>query len=409
VQGKLNDDTLGTTHKYNGGRYLTQHPGDVAGLVRQPGFEGWTVVGPDKVKGPGGSVYDVRNANGSVQWTAVSGPAWDKNGIAGVNSLGVNSSMAKDGIKGNYAAANAAASDAAGAAGTSRFGYAGAGGAAAATPKPAEVAPAAPLPQEKARVAAATPTGPLPRDVSSARVKDLMDNGNPYGEAAPVAAAPVAGQASSYPGKVAPDEAAAGAAEPWDWEAADRRAFPENWKPGGAHYQAPAASAPAVQDLTDDHINEGIMRLLARGERPVDRASVEDQYSPVAAVMQRNAQRQKASAAERGAFQGTNIGGAGGSNDAQAQQIDEASGMQQGQLMAQLIGSEMTQRRADVAQALQSAQGAQKLALERQLSLIDAELRKMGLEQQNQQFYDQMGYNIGRDEYNDSAAFNNGL
>ncbi len=356
VQGKLDNDTLGTSHKYEGGRYLAQHPGDVQGLVQQPGFEGWTVVGSDKIKGPGGSVYDVRNANGAVQWTAVSGPAWDKNGIPGVNSLGVNSSMANDGIKGNYAAANAAASDAAGAAGTSRFGYAGAGTPAPAAAAPAPAAPgraAVPMPKPGAPVEPVIekPVVPLPREMSSARVSALMNNGNPY-----------------QSGQVGP-----------------------------------------TQDLTDDSINEGIMRLLARGEKPVDRAAVEDQYSPVAAVMQRNAQRQKASAAERGAFQGTNIGGAGGSNDAEARQIDEATGMQQGQLMAQLIGSEMTQRRGDVQAALAGAQGAQKIALERQLSLIDAEIRRMGLEQQNQQFYDNMGYNIGRDEYNDSAAFNNGL
>jgi hypothetical protein len=124
VQGKLADPTLGTTHKYQGGRYLQQHPGDIGGLLQQPGFEGWKQVGPDKILGPGGSTYDVRNANGAVQWTAISGPAWDKNGIAGVNSLGVNSSMKNDGIKGNYAAANTAAADAAKAAGGSTMGYA---------------------------------------------------------------------------------------------------------------------------------------------------------------------------------------------------------------------------------------------------------------------------------------------
>lgn len=154
VQGfdptKLANPDLGVSNKYQGGRYLQQHPGDVNGLVRQPGFEGWTVVGPDKVRGPGGSVYDVRNANGAVQWTAISGPAHDRNGIPGVNSLGVSSSMAHDGIRGNYAAANAAASDAAAAAGQSRQGYAGAGGsgggapAAGAPVSPAAGAPASP-------------------------------------------------------------------------------------------------------------------------------------------------------------------------------------------------------------------------------------------------------------------------
>jgi hypothetical protein len=133
VQGKLGDPSLGTTHKYQGGRYLQQHPGDVAGLIQQPGFAGWQQVGPDKVRGVGNdgipgndddSVYDVRNANGAVQWTAISGPAWDRNGIAGVNSLGVSSALKNNGIRGDYAAANTAAADAARAAGTSTYGYA---------------------------------------------------------------------------------------------------------------------------------------------------------------------------------------------------------------------------------------------------------------------------------------------
>lgn len=123
VQNKVTNDTLGTSHKYVGGRILAAG-GGLGDVLHDPMFAGWTQVGPDKIKGPGGSVYDVRNANGAVQWTAISGPAWDRNGIAGVNSLGVNSSLAKNGIKGDYQAANAAAASANHAAGKSTFGYA---------------------------------------------------------------------------------------------------------------------------------------------------------------------------------------------------------------------------------------------------------------------------------------------
>ncbi len=124
VKSKLNDPTQGTTHKYQGLRWLQEHPGDIQGMLQLPGFEGWTQTKDDSVHGAGGSTYDLINGDGSMQWTATSGPAWDKNGIPGVNSLGVNSSMAKDGIKGNYAAANTAAANAAAAAGKPTYGYA---------------------------------------------------------------------------------------------------------------------------------------------------------------------------------------------------------------------------------------------------------------------------------------------
>jgi hypothetical protein len=124
---KFADPTLGTTHKYVGGRIIAGG-GSVDDVLADPKFAGWSKVSEDKILGAGGTTYDVRrdmDGADAAQWTAVAGPGWDKNGIPGVNSLGVNSSMKSDGIKGNYAAANAAASDAAGAAGTSRFGYAG--------------------------------------------------------------------------------------------------------------------------------------------------------------------------------------------------------------------------------------------------------------------------------------------
>lgn len=134
---KWYDQTKGTSNKYTGLGVLSGG-GSIADILHHPQFAGWSQVGSDKVKGPDGSVYDVKNGpTGQPQWTAVSGPAWDLNGIPGVNSLGVNSSMAHDGIKGNYAAANTAAADAAKAAGHSTFGYATSpGGGSASTTAP---------------------------------------------------------------------------------------------------------------------------------------------------------------------------------------------------------------------------------------------------------------------------------
>lgn len=89
---KVNDPTLGTSHKYVGGRYLRDHPGDLAGMLQLPEFSGWTQVSGDKIRSPEGSIYDARNADGSVQWQYISGgPAGARNnGIYGDDPNGGN-------------------------------------------------------------------------------------------------------------------------------------------------------------------------------------------------------------------------------------------------------------------------------------------------------------------------------
>lgn len=102
-------DPLGTTHKYIGGQYLQAHPGDIAGMLRIPQFQGWTQISGDKIRSPEGSIYDVRNSNGSVQWQYISGgPAGTRNdGIPGNDPHGGHSSVSAndprlhDGIRGN--------------------------------------------------------------------------------------------------------------------------------------------------------------------------------------------------------------------------------------------------------------------------------------------------------------------
>ena len=62
---KLADPSQGTTAKYIAGRYLQAHPGDYQGLVQQPGLEGWTYAGGEKITSPQGSRYDLaRDATG---------------------------------------------------------------------------------------------------------------------------------------------------------------------------------------------------------------------------------------------------------------------------------------------------------------------------------------------------------
>lgn len=298
VDAKLQNAELGTTHKYVGGRYLIAHNGDIDGMLKLPEFAGWTRTGKNSVKAPGanGSTYDVINANGKIQWTATAGPAWDKNGIAGVNSLGVNSSMKNDGIKGNYAAANAKASDAARAAGTSTFGYAGtAGGGASGT------------------------------------------GGGGIG--------------------------------------------------GGGYGGA---------------VDDAIARLLARGESPVTRETVAAQYDPAAAAIERSSRQSQSAAAERAAFQGTSVGGAGGALDAEQNKIREAAGQDQGQLMSSLITGELQAKRAEVVNAIGFAQGSQKIELQRRLAAYDRELERERLRQQAGQFDADFGLRKAESTYDRS-------
>ena len=92
VQSKLDDPTLGTTHKYVGGRIL-QGGGGIEQILADPKFQGWSQVGDDKIRSPEGSVYDLfRDVEGAnaPQWTYVGG------GPEGLRN---------NGIRGDYAAA----------------------------------------------------------------------------------------------------------------------------------------------------------------------------------------------------------------------------------------------------------------------------------------------------------------
>lgn len=195
----------------------------------------------------------------------------------------------------------------------------------------------------------------------------------------------------------------------------------------------------------DRQIYDAIMRLLGRGEQPVTEQDVASQYLPVRNAMERQSQINRAQLAQRGAVQGTNIGGGGGATEGDINSLSENLGSAQGQLMSELIGEELSSRRQDVAQALQFAQGEQRLGLQRMMADIDAQLRSRGLDlqgrgldiqqqlgnrgfdiqrelgnrglglqerqlgQQNQQFYDQFGYEAALQQYLLSQLYNQGL
>lgn len=172
------------------------------------------------------------------------------------------------------------------------------------------------------------------------------------------------------------------------------------WKETQRGPEGPAGiEAGGTYNPVDEETHQAILRLLGRGEKPVTRADVEEQYAPAASIAAKNALLAKNSAAERQAFQGSSFGGAGGALDAEQNSITEDLAQNQAGLMAGLIGDEMAARRADVVNALQFAQGEDRLKLQYQLAQMDDQIRRQQLSQQNQQFYDEMGYNIGRDDY----------
>ena len=89
-QTKFADPTLGTSHKYVGGR-IAAGGGSADDILADPKFAGWTKVSDDKVMSPEGSIYDFRKdmeGDDIAQWTYVGGGPGKRN----------------DGIPGNYAA-----------------------------------------------------------------------------------------------------------------------------------------------------------------------------------------------------------------------------------------------------------------------------------------------------------------
>jgi hypothetical protein len=62
-----------------------------------------------------------------------------------------------------------------------------------------------------------------------------------------------------------------------------------------------------------------------------------------------------------------------------------------------LIVNEIAAKRQDVMNALQFAQGQEKLGLEQYLAQLNDALQRAQMGQQNQQYYDNLTYNMGRD------------
>lgn len=155
---------------------------------------------------------------------------------------------------------------------------------------------------------------------------------------------------------------------------------------------APIQTNPYEQDPM---VKEAIRKLLERGQTmPTGNdPTIRAQFNPQDQAIQQGAARAKAGAAERAFGQGQ-VGA--GANDLASGQIDQASSQNEAGLMGNLIGNELQARRQDVVNALGMAQGEEKNALQQYLANLDAILRNQGLKNQNQQYYDDLGFRIGQ-------------
>lgn len=142
--------------------------------------------------------------------------------------------------------------------------------------------------------------------------------------------------------------------------------------------------------------NDWVQQLFKRGSQPLtaDDPTLKAQFDPVSGEMQRAAQRTRAAAAERATYQGTNIGGAGGGLDGEMNSINEDLAGKQGGLMAQLVGQELQGRRQDIVNAIQGAQGEERMQLQSQLDELDRQMA-------DKHFYDTMGFDVGKAQSDD--------
>lgn len=178
--------------------------------------------------------------------------------------------------------------------------------------------------------------------------------------------------------------------------------------PGGGGGGGVAGPAPASTGVTgapggkySDQISEQILKLLQKGNTPVTEQDMAAQYEPVSRTFQRGAQRAREGAAERMAYSGLNSGGSGGPLDAEVNSINESLAEKQAGTMGNLMQQELQARRNDVVNAIGFAQGEEKQALQLQLAQIDKELRQQalnlqgkGMDLQNQQYYDRLGFDM---------------
>lgn len=156
---------------------------------------------------------------------------------------------------------------------------------------------------------------------------------------------------------------------------------------------------------TDPYVAAAIQRLLSRGEAGTSASdpNIKGPTDAFRAQTDTNVRRTRAALAERAASEGLNSGGAGsGAFDSAIQSQLEQQGRDVGSYQGNLMTKEIEAKRQDVIAALGFSQGEERNRLSAMLADLNDQLQRAQLGQQNTQFYDTMGYSIGRDnsQYN---------
>jgi hypothetical protein len=157
---------------------------------------------------------------------------------------------------------------------------------------------------------------------------------------------------------------------------------------------------PNINDPVVNAQREAILQLLQHGNEPIDVASdpiLSAQQGQYTQARRTGALQDRGAMAERAAAEGLNSGGQGsGAFDSGVQSINEGASRDIAGHQSELAMNELGARRQQFAQALQLADaiGARKESAQLQMKLaeIDAQLRKYGLDQQQDQFQDSMGF-----------------
>lgn len=174
---------------------------------------------------------------------------------------------------------------------------------------------------------------------------------------------------------------------------------------GGGGGAAGGGSYPGANGA----VGEAIARLLARGEAPVSLKdpSLAGASAAHRAAMTRGVRNSRTALAERAAANGLNSGGAGsGAFDTGIQSQEEGAALNNANFDSGLVIDEVKQRRSDVINALQFAQGEERMALQHALAMLNDQLARAQMGQQNKQWYDAFTYGMSRDSKNadDHAA-----
>lgn len=173
--------------------------------------------------------------------------------------------------------------------------------------------------------------------------------------------------------------------------------MPAPMSAGGGAYSS-ASSGYGMGPMAD-----AIQRLLSRGESSdySNDPNMKAASSAHRAAGDRATARSRMAMAERSAAEGLNNGGQGsGQFDSAIQSQIEGQGIDQANFDSKMVIDEISARRSDVINALQFAQGEERIKLSMELAQMNDQLQRAQMGQQNTQFYDTMGYNMGRDNQN---------